>query len=75
MKVGLIDVDSYNFLNLALMKLSAYHKQQGHDVSMYMPKTLKSNIKTLKKAVQDMTSKKNCRMKLIISILIIHCIT
>jgi hypothetical protein len=25
MKIGLIDVDSHNFPNLALMKISAYH--------------------------------------------------
>lgn len=32
MKIGLIDVDSHNFPNLALMKLSAYHKKQGNIV-------------------------------------------
>ena len=32
MKVGLIDVDSHNFPNLALMKLSAYHKAAGDSV-------------------------------------------
>jgi hypothetical protein len=37
MKIGLIDVDSHNFPNLALMKISTYHKQLGDDVSMYMP--------------------------------------
>jgi len=36
-RIGLVDVDSHNFPNLALMKISAYHKKQGHDVSMYMP--------------------------------------
>lgn len=35
MKVGLIDVDSHNFPNLALMKLSAWHKAQGDFVEMY----------------------------------------
>jgi hypothetical protein len=33
MKVGLIDVDGHNFPNLALMKLSAWHKSQGNTVS------------------------------------------
>jgi len=33
MRIGLIDVDGHNFPNLALMKLSAYHKQQGDSVS------------------------------------------
>jgi len=37
MKIGLIDVDSHNFPNLALMKISAYHKMLGDDVFMYMP--------------------------------------
>lgn len=32
MKIGLIDVDGHNFPNLCLMKISAYHKQQGDDV-------------------------------------------
>ena len=36
MKIGLVDVDSHNFPNLALMKISAYHKQLGNDVSMYI---------------------------------------
>lgn len=29
MKIGLVDVDNHNFPNLALMKLSAYHKSKG----------------------------------------------
>lgn len=29
MKIGLIDVDSHNFPNLALMKISAFHKRAG----------------------------------------------
>lgn len=32
-RVLLIDVDSHNFPNLVLMKLSAYHKTEGNDVS------------------------------------------
>lgn len=32
MKIGLIDVDGHNYPNLALMKLSAWHKKQGHKV-------------------------------------------
>ena len=34
-KIALIDVDSKNFPNLALMKLSAWHKKQGDDVEWY----------------------------------------
>ena len=29
MRIGLVDVDGHNFPNLALMKLSAYHKKNG----------------------------------------------
>lgn len=32
MKIGLIDVDGHNFPNLALMKISAYHKTRGDTV-------------------------------------------
>lgn len=35
MKIGLIDVDSHNFPNLALMKLSAWHKTQGDAVEWW----------------------------------------
>ena len=37
MKVGLIDVDGHNFPNLALMKISAWHKKQGDDVEWCLP--------------------------------------
>lgn len=32
MNIGLLDIDGHNFPNLALMKISAWHKQQGHSV-------------------------------------------
>ena len=35
MIVGLIDVDGHNFPNLALMKLSAWHKAQGDTVEWW----------------------------------------
>ena len=35
MKIGLIDVDGHNFPNLALMKISAWHKAQGDDVEWW----------------------------------------
>lgn len=34
-KIGLLDVDGHNFPNLALMKISAWHKLKGDDVSWY----------------------------------------
>lgn len=37
MNVGLIDVDGHNFPNLPLMKLSAWHKQNGDNVEWYQP--------------------------------------
>lgn len=37
MKVGLIDVDGHNYPNLALMKISAWHKAQGDTVEWCLP--------------------------------------
>lgn len=37
MQIALIDVDGHNFPNLPLMKLSAWHKQQGDTVEWYEP--------------------------------------
>lgn len=37
MNIGLIDVDGHNFPNLPLMKLSAWHKQNGDNVEWYQP--------------------------------------
>jgi len=36
MKIGLFDIDS-KYHNLALMKISAYHKQKGDEVEFYNP--------------------------------------
>ena len=35
MKIGLIDVDGHNFPNLALMKISAWHKARGDSVEWW----------------------------------------
>lgn len=35
MKIGLIDVDGHHFPNLALMRISAYHKAKGDDVEWW----------------------------------------
>lgn len=35
MNIGLVDVDSHNFPNLALMKISAYHKAKGDNVEWW----------------------------------------
>lgn len=45
MMIGLIDVDSHsNYPNLALMKISAYHKQMGDNVEWYTPFAEKYDI-------------------------------
>ena len=36
-RIGIIDVDGKNFPNLVLMKLSAWHKDQGDSVEWYEP--------------------------------------
>ena len=36
MRVGLIDVDGHRFPNLALMRISAYHKARGDDVEWWI---------------------------------------
>lgn len=37
MHIGLLDVDSHNFPNFALMKASAYHKKEGDRVEWVTP--------------------------------------
>lgn len=37
MKVGLVDVDSHHFPNLALMRISSYHKSRGDTVEWCLP--------------------------------------
>lgn len=36
-RIGLIDVDGKNFPNLALMKISAWHKSRGDNIEWYEP--------------------------------------
>ena len=35
MNIGLIDVDGHNFPNFALMRISAYYKARGREISFY----------------------------------------
>lgn len=37
LRIGLIDVDGHNYPNIPLMKISAWHKAQGHQVEWYDP--------------------------------------
>ena len=39
MKIALVDVDSHNFPNLVLMKLSAWHKNRGDEVTLMSAET------------------------------------
>ena len=56
MKVALIDVDSHNFPNLVLMKLSAWHKARGDEVTLLSVATALQeeifNEKTLRRAAE-----------------------
>lgn len=58
MKIALIDVDGLNFPNLALMKISAFHKQQGDSVEWAnlgkYDRTYKSKIFTFSKDSHSM---------------------
>jgi len=36
-RIGLLDIDGHNYPNLALMKLSSWHKAQGDDVELAIP--------------------------------------
>lgn len=35
--IGIIDVDSHNFPNFALMRVSAYYKSKGYDAERAVP--------------------------------------
>ena len=35
MKIGMLDIDGHNYPNLALMKISAYHKSKGDNVELF----------------------------------------
>lgn len=48
MRVALIDVDGHNFPSLPLMKLSAWHKEDGDTVEWYDPLTAWKNQRNLK---------------------------
>lgn len=53
MKIGLIDVDGHNFPNLALMRISAYHKQQGDDVEWWWSDLIHYDIVYMSKIFSD----------------------
>lgn len=57
MKVGLIDVDGHNFPNLALMRISAYHKAKGDEVEWWWSDLIHYDIVYMSKIFSDSYSK------------------
>lgn len=53
MRVGLIDVDGHNFPNIALMKLSAWHKAQGDTVEWWYTDLVHYDIVYMSKVFSD----------------------
>lgn len=53
MKIGLIDVDGHNFPNLALMRLSAWHKAQGDEVEWWWTDFVHYDIVYMSKIFSD----------------------
>ena len=53
LQIGLIDVDGHNFPNLALMRISAYHKAQGDHVEWWMGDLFHYDIVYMSKIFSD----------------------
>ena len=53
MKIGLIDVDGHNFPNLALMRISAYHKANGDEVEWWWSDLVHYDIVYMSKIFSD----------------------
>lgn len=53
MRIGLIDVDGHNFPNLALMRISAYHKAQGDTVEWWWTDFYHYDIVYMSKVFSD----------------------
>ena len=53
MRIGLIDVDGHNYPNLALMKLSAWHKAQGDAVEWWWSDLVYYDIVYMSKVFSD----------------------
>ena len=53
MKIGLIDVDGHNFPNLALMRISAYHKTKGDEVEWWWSDLVHYDIVYMSKVFSD----------------------
>lgn len=57
MKIGLIDVDGHNFPNLALMRISAYHKAKGDQVEWWWSDFVHYDIVYMSKIFSDAYTK------------------
>ncbi len=57
MRVGLIDVDGHNFPNLALMRISAWHKSQGDEVEWWWSDFIHYDIVYMSKIFSEAYSK------------------
>lgn len=57
MRIGLIDVDGHNFPNLALMRISAYHKSRGDTVELWWTDMIHYDIVYMSKIFSDAYSK------------------
>ena len=52
-KIGLVDVDGHNFPNLALMRISAWHKAQGDEVEWWQGNLFYYDIVYMSKIFSD----------------------
>ena len=57
MRIGLIDVDGHNFPNLALMRISAYHKSLGDTVEWWWSDFIHYDLVYKSKIFSDVYSK------------------
>lgn len=57
MRIGLIDVDGHNFPNLALMRISAYHKARGDQVEWWWTDMIHYDIVYMSKIFSDAYTK------------------
>ena len=53
MRIGLIDVDGHNFPNLALMRISAFHKAKGDEVEWWWTDFIHYDIVYMSKVFSD----------------------
>lgn len=53
MRIGLIDVDGHNFPNLALMRISAYHKAKGDEVEWWWTDLIHYDLVYMSKVFSD----------------------